>query len=186
MNGLFSFFEMKLASRYSVSDVLRALDVYTDRKSDIPAPADIIQILSPEPAKVSQAAFIEAQDWQKRNNNWSPYTDAAEIIAKYRNEQLGYDDFGAGNFLAAPKPEHTLEATQEAPQKRIVSWYGKMWPELTADEKEQVRGHIMAMATNNNTPNHGLLAAQNYCMYLNNMCGAPRGLFKQIFNKDEI
>lgn len=177
---------MKLGSRYSVAEVLRGLDIYTDRKSDIPSPADIIQILSPEPEKISQAAFIEAQEWQKRNNNWSPYTDAADIIAKYRNDQLGYGDFGAGNLLDAAKPEYALpEATQEAPQKRLVSWYGKMWPELTEDEKDQVRGHIMAMATSNSIPNKGLLGAQNYCLYLHHHAGAPRGLYKQVFGKDE-
>lgn len=51
------YFQRKLA-RFTFDDVLEAMERYTDVKSDIPAPADIIQILDPEPEPLSNAMYV--------------------------------------------------------------------------------------------------------------------------------
>lgn len=84
--------EIKFAGRYAVEQILYALDQYTDKHSDFPAPADLIAILEPEEPKITEAQYIEAQKWQKRNNNYSKYTDAAETIAAYRDQNTAKRD----------------------------------------------------------------------------------------------
>ena len=78
--------EIKLANRYSIQDILYALDEYTDRHDDFPTPANIIEILEPPEPRITEAQFIAAQKWQERNNNWGQYTDAAETIADYHRQ----------------------------------------------------------------------------------------------------
>jgi len=78
--------EIKFAGRFTIEQILYALDVYTDKHDDFPSPANLIEILQPEEPKVSEAQFIAAQKWQERNNDWSAYTDAAETISRYRRQ----------------------------------------------------------------------------------------------------
>lgn len=53
-----SSFQWKLG-RFTFDQVLSAIERYTDVKSDIPAPSDIIQILDPEPEPLSQAVYVK-------------------------------------------------------------------------------------------------------------------------------
>lgn len=78
--------ELKFAGRYSVEQILYALDLYSDKHDDFPSPANIVSILEPEEPRVTEAQFIEAQAWQKRNKNWDQYTQAAETIRDYRRQ----------------------------------------------------------------------------------------------------
>lgn len=52
-----SAFQWKLG-RFTFDDVKAAMERYTDVRSDIPAPADIIQMLDPEPEGLSQAVYV--------------------------------------------------------------------------------------------------------------------------------
>lgn len=79
--------EGKFANRYTVEQLLFALDQYTDKKSDFPSPADIISILEPEEPKISDAQFVSAQRWQERNNNYSEFTDAYALIKRYKEQK---------------------------------------------------------------------------------------------------
>ena len=65
--------EIKFGGRFSIEQLLYALNIYTDKHSDFPAPSDLIAILEPEPPKVTESEFIAAQKWQERNNNYSKY-----------------------------------------------------------------------------------------------------------------
>lgn len=51
-------FQWKLG-RFTFDQVLEAMERYTDVKSDIPAPADIVQILDPEPEPLSNAMYVQ-------------------------------------------------------------------------------------------------------------------------------
>lgn len=51
------YFQRKLG-RFTFDQVLEAMDRYTDVKSDIPSPADIIQILDPEPEPLSNSMYV--------------------------------------------------------------------------------------------------------------------------------
>lgn len=61
----FDFWVMKLEGRFTVSQILQALDIYTDRYSGVPTPSDIIKIIAPEPAKITQTEYITAKE------NWA-------------------------------------------------------------------------------------------------------------------
>jgi len=78
--------EIKFAGRFTIEQILYALDKYTDKCDDFPSPANLIEILEPEEPKVTESQFISAQKWQERNNDWSQYTEAAETISRYRRE----------------------------------------------------------------------------------------------------
>ena len=82
---LYGYFELKFQGRHSVEQLIYALSVYTDRKNDIPAPADILAILNPQEPRVTEAQFVEAQKWQERNN-WPMISDAQLTIDRYRKQ----------------------------------------------------------------------------------------------------
>ena len=42
----FGLWVKKLSGRYEVSDVVKALDEYTDNHSDVPTPSDVMEILN--------------------------------------------------------------------------------------------------------------------------------------------
>ncbi len=78
--------EIKFSERFTVEQLLYALDKYTDKHDDFPSPANLIEILQPEEPTVTEAQFIAAQKWQERNHDWSQYTEASETIAAYRKQ----------------------------------------------------------------------------------------------------
>lgn len=69
-----------------MQQVLFALEKYTDEKNDIPAPADIIKLLTKEPPRITEAEFIEAQKWQERNG-FPMFSDALDVIRGYKEQQ---------------------------------------------------------------------------------------------------
>lgn len=87
----YAYYRAKLERRFTVSQVLYALDVYTDKQNDIPAPADVIQILDPPKPRITEAQFIEAQKWQERNG-YPMFSDAKTLIEKYRKQEAEKQD----------------------------------------------------------------------------------------------
>lgn len=79
--------EIKFAGRFTVDQLLFALDAYTDKNDDFPSPNNLIEILEPEPPRISEAQFVQAQKWQERNQNWSEYTDAYDTIQRYKAQE---------------------------------------------------------------------------------------------------
>lgn len=79
--------EIKFSGRYSVQQIIYAIDVYSDKKDDFPSPANLIAILEPEEPRITETEFVEAQKWRERNQNWSEFTDAATVIKKYKEQQ---------------------------------------------------------------------------------------------------
>jgi len=77
--------EYKLAGRFSIEQIIYALDKYTDKHEDFPTPKNIIEILNPEAPRISEAEFVAAQKWQERNA-FPVFSDAKDVIDKY-NEQ---------------------------------------------------------------------------------------------------
>lgn len=86
VRDMLAYYEMKLSGRFSVEQVLYALGIYTDRKNDIPAPADIIDILNPEPPLISQAEYVAALKYQERNG-YPPYSAEKFLIQNYESQQ---------------------------------------------------------------------------------------------------
>ena len=85
--------QVKMAHRFSVDQILFALDVYTETHSDLPAPSDIIQILNPEPPQISDAEYVQAQRWQEANG-YPIFSEAKDTIEKYRAQaKKRHDDF---------------------------------------------------------------------------------------------
>ena len=101
---------MKLNGRFSAQDVLAAIDVYTDRASDIPQPADLIKIMTPEKPKITQAEFIYAQE-QHRLEGYPAHGYYGGIIRDYERQQ---------GTERTPTPHQILES-----RKNAVSQDGK-------------------------------------------------------------
>jgi len=87
LKATLDYFILKLEKKYTVDQVLFALDKYTDKKNDIPAPSDINNILNPEKPKITTAQYISAQKWQERNQDWSGYTSEAILIREYKSQE---------------------------------------------------------------------------------------------------
>lgn len=51
IEDVFNYYRFKLERRFSVGQIISAIDEYTDKKTDVPAPADIIEILESEKPK---------------------------------------------------------------------------------------------------------------------------------------
>jgi len=78
--------EIKFAGRYAIEQLLYALNKYTDKRSDFPAPADLIAILEPEEPKVTVAEYVAAQKWQE-NNGYPRYSNAYDTVKRYEAQQ---------------------------------------------------------------------------------------------------
>lgn len=78
--------EIKFAGRFTIEQILYALDRYTDEHSDFPAPSDIVNILEPKEPEITTAQYIAAQDYQKRNN-YPMFSEAKDIIDLYEKQQ---------------------------------------------------------------------------------------------------
>jgi hypothetical protein len=80
------YFKMKLQSRYTVDQVIYAIDIFTDRSDRIPTPADLIKILDPEQPRITEAQYVEACRYQERNG-FPSYSDAALIKKQYEDQE---------------------------------------------------------------------------------------------------
>jgi len=100
LKATLDYFRLKLEKKYTVDQVMFALDEYTDKKNDIPSPADINNILVPEPVCINQSEYIAALNWLK-NQGYPICIEAEEkrnIIKDYeRQEEKSRDDFKIEN-----------------------------------------------------------------------------------------
>lgn len=85
LKDIFDYFKIKLEGRFSVAQVVFAIQKYTDAKNDIPAPADIIKILNPEAPKVTEAQYYQACREYERNC-FNEFTDAYETKKLYERQ----------------------------------------------------------------------------------------------------
>ena len=60
--GTLRAWEFVLAEKYTAEQVLMAMRAYMEKSSDIPAPSDLIKIISPEKPKISYAEYKRAQE----------------------------------------------------------------------------------------------------------------------------
>ena len=93
----FDFWMMKLEGRYEVSQILSALDSYTDENSDIPTPSDIIKILSPAKEEISKVDFLHAKE-QQRLAGYPSHSYHAHLIRDYEAQQ-------ASKYTEEKRPE---------------------------------------------------------------------------------
>lgn len=87
VTDLFNFYRLKLEGRFSMASVMAALHQYTDRKNDIPAPADLINIISPPPKKVTTAEYIAAREAMKISGYHNPHSAEAYTIREYEAQR---------------------------------------------------------------------------------------------------
>ena len=83
----FAYFKMKLEKRFTVEQVINAIDIWTDKSREVPVPADIIAILQPEPKQITQAEFIHAQKVLDRAGYYNSYSPEAILIREYKAQQ---------------------------------------------------------------------------------------------------
>lgn len=107
----FDYYRMKLDGKYSASQVIGALDKYTDTKNDIPAPADLIAIISPAPARITQTEFIHAKE-QHAREGYPAYGYYGQIIKQYERENA--EDRAPQTMTDDPK---LLEVARNAVRK---------------------------------------------------------------------
>ncbi len=82
----YEYYKLKLDGKYPSDRVINAIQSYTDTKSDLPAPSDLITILEPkaEP-RISTAEFIHAKECWK-NENFPTHSYWAGVVKQYERE----------------------------------------------------------------------------------------------------
>lgn len=77
--------QRKFIQRFTVDQIIYAIDKYSDTRDDFPSPANIINILEPQEPLITEAQYVEAQKWQQRNG-YPIFSDAKDIIEKYKKQ----------------------------------------------------------------------------------------------------
>ena len=77
----------------------------------MPEPSDLKRIIKPESPRITEAEYIAALDYQKRNN-WPAFSDAQMMIDRYREQQNEARE-------AAPKYDKKLLEIAAGSVKRI-------------------------------------------------------------------
>ena len=88
-------YRIYLESKYTVEQVIYAIHKHCEREGNVPKVGDINAILNPEKPKITQAEYIAAKEWQKRNNRYDEWTDAYDTIKAYEDQEKTERD----NFL---------------------------------------------------------------------------------------
>ncbi len=83
---MFSYYRMKLDGKYHAEQILKAIDIYTDRKNDVPAPADLIQIISPPPKQITYAEYKNALE-QHAAEGYPMFGYFGQVIKDYKKQQ---------------------------------------------------------------------------------------------------
>lgn len=78
--------ERKLGAKFSVNQIIMAIEKYTDRHSDFPTPSDIINILAPEKPEISKAEYIAAKEWLKING-YNQFSDQYELVQAFEKQE---------------------------------------------------------------------------------------------------
>jgi len=60
-----AWYKMKLEGRYTMAQIIYAMDIFTDSNNQVPVPSDIINILNPVKPKITQTEYITAKE------NWA-------------------------------------------------------------------------------------------------------------------
>lgn len=85
---MLAYFRLKFEHRYTVPQVIFALEKYTDLKNDIPAPADILAILNPplpEKPRITEAQYIQACKAQEKNG-YPAFSTEYMLIQEYKKQ----------------------------------------------------------------------------------------------------
>lgn len=100
---------------YSMSLVLNAIIEYCDKNKTMPAPSDIVAILSPERPKISHAEFIHANEqWAKEG--YPTYSANAQVVRDYREQE---NEGREKPFEIADNIKQLAKVAIEQPPKQI-------------------------------------------------------------------
>lgn len=87
----FSYYKMKLEGKYSAEEILKAVDIYTDRKNDVPAPSDIIQIINPPEKQITYAEYKHALE-QHALEGYPMFGFHGQVIKDYNKQQSAINE----------------------------------------------------------------------------------------------
>lgn len=100
-------FKMVLEKKYTALQVTNAMAEYLERYSDMPTPADIANIISPKPRKISYQEYADAKARMKASGYYNKFSDEHDIIKEYEGQRS--EDIHAAkekqDLLLAQRPE---------------------------------------------------------------------------------
>jgi hypothetical protein len=86
VSDTFLYYKMKLDGKYTAEQIMKAVDIYTDKKNDVPAPADIIQILNPPEKQITYAEYKHALE-QHAAEGYPMFGYFGGVIKDYQKQQ---------------------------------------------------------------------------------------------------
>lgn len=85
LKSMLKGWELILADKMTGQEVVQAVKKYMEKKSDIPAPADILEIHQPAEKKITYAEYTRAKDeWAK--NGYPKFDYYGNIVREYESE----------------------------------------------------------------------------------------------------
>lgn len=79
-----------MEKRFTVEQVISAIEKYTDKKSDIPTAADLIAIIEPEDDKITHEEYKHAlRQWELEGK--LPHSHWKAMALAYEDQQAGLD-----------------------------------------------------------------------------------------------
>lgn len=107
--------EYLLADKYPAENVIAAMKAYMQQSNDIPTPADLIKIMTPEKPKITQAEFIYAQE-QHRLEGYPAHGYYGGIVRDYERQQ---------GTERTPTPHQILESRKNAVSQDVKKLINK-------------------------------------------------------------
>lgn len=81
-----AYYTHKLQGKFTMRQVLWALDKYTDQHNDIPAPSDLINLISPPPPRITYAQYQRAVQ-QHALEGYPMFGYYGQVIKDYEAQQ---------------------------------------------------------------------------------------------------
>lgn len=75
-----------LGKRYTMPQVLAALEKFLLTNPTMPVPSDIHAIIDPPKPRITEAQYVAAQRWQERND-YPVFSDARDVIEAYHKQE---------------------------------------------------------------------------------------------------
>lgn len=108
---------MWVLADYPMQRILDAMAEYVKRKSDIPAPADIVNIIDPPPPVLSGAAYIGLRKKIADDVYLTP--EDREFLRAYEKQETAKVRGGSEDFLNA---QREIEHYKSQKQNLIEDW----------------------------------------------------------------
>lgn len=109
--------QMLMEKRFNAEQVCYAIYKYMEQKSDFPAPADLIKILSPPENRITTQEYWHAVDqWTKEC--YPQFSYYAQVVKDYKRQQANADNMTVDSYMLTSNIDKDNKITQSMQTKK--------------------------------------------------------------------